>query len=141
VIVEFGEALPGVAYKERPGGYAFLKNKRGDFAVVRTPAGYFLPGGGADAGETPEQALRRELLEEIGYALVRAQLVCQANQYHWSQFYQEHFKKIGYFFEVEAKAPKTPRLQDEHELLWLARSEALEALTQEFQRWALARAP
>ena len=59
---EFGEILPGVQYVDRPGGYGFLRDARGSLAVVETPAGLFLPGGGAD----PEEFQRWAVLEWAG---------------------------------------------------------------------------
>lgn len=134
----FGKIEPGVTYVDRPGAYAFFKNQQNLYAIVRTPMGLFLPGGGLDPGEDPVAGLRREIEEEIGYRLVKAEFVTQAIQYHWSGFYQSHFKKIGYFYIAEAVPPSVPRLQHAHELLWLSHGEVKTQLTQEFQRWAAA---
>ncbi len=137
-IPEFGEVLPGVNYIERPGAYAFIENESGLVAVIRTPLGLFLPGGGLDPGESFIQGLYRELKEEIGYSLTQANLITRAIQYHWSGHYGQYFKKVGHFFETKALAPATPSLQFEHELLWFTCDKLQIQLTQEFQRWATA---
>jgi 8-oxo-dGTP diphosphatase len=132
----FGEILPGVKYVERPGGYAFIQNEVREFAIIRTPNGIFLPGGGLD-GDDPETGLRRELHEEMQFVLVKAKFLFQAIQYHWSEHYKSHFKKVGHFFEVEGYRPPGAKMEDEHSLLWLPALEAERVLTQEFQRWAI----
>ena len=65
-IPEFGLAPPGYPCELRPGAYGVLRDGSGRIAVVLTPAGVFLPGGGQEPGEPPEQALRREFAEECG---------------------------------------------------------------------------
>ena len=82
--------------------------------------------------------LRREIREEIGYELDSARFVVRAAQYHWSEFYRSHFKKIGSFFEVQAAPPQVPVFEKDHTLLWLVPVEAERVLSQEFQRWATA---
>lgn len=134
---EFGEALPGIRYVDRPGGYGFLWRDHRELAVVQTPAGLFLPGGGADPGESPEAALRREIFEEIAYTVTSAVWLGEAAQYHWSDYYRQHFRKHGQFYRVEASAPTVERFQADHSLLWLPLREASAHLTQEFQRWAV----
>lgn len=134
----FGTPLAGLTYVERPGAYAFLySDDRTRLAVIATPHGLFLPGGGLDPGEEPEVGLARELMEETAWVLTSARLLGQAAQYHWSEYYRSYFKKIGSFYAVEARPPAVPAVIDEHELRWLAPSEATRLLTQEFQRWAV----
>lgn len=133
----FGEELPGVTYVERPGAYAIILNKNDEIAVIKTSFGYFLPGGGLDPGEEFVDGLARELDEEIGYKLVNATYFLVAAQFHWSEFYQKHFKKIGAFFEVDAQPPAIPQFADGHSLVWMPRQLAQRDLSQEFQRWAV----
>lgn len=136
-IPEFGTILADVTYVERPGAYGLLFNDLGQLAIIHTSFGQFLPGGGLDPGETELEGLRRELKEEIGFTLTRANFLMKVAQYHWSEFYQKHFKKIGAFYHIEAMAPTTPEFQDGHTLLWKDPAEGAQILNQEFQRYAV----
>lgn len=137
-IKSFGQILPGINYVERPGAYAFIMNERREIAVVKTSFGMFLPGGGLDPGEDELTGLARELQEEIGYTIVNAIFLMRASQYHWSEFYRSHFKKIGAFYEVEAEAPDQETCAPGHVLEWVPLERAALELSQEFQRWAAA---
>lgn len=106
--------------------------------MIKTGLGLFLPGGGVEGREDAITGLERELYEEIGYELISAVPLGQAVQYHWSAFYRQYFRKIGTFFDVEAKAPAQAQSQIDHELIWLPAGKVAKQLTQEFQRWAVA---
>jgi 8-oxo-dGTP diphosphatase len=65
---EFGVRLPDVVYQERPGAYAIIRRADGRLTLVCGEARrLFLPGGGVQPGERPEDALLREIIEEIGW--------------------------------------------------------------------------
>lgn len=132
----FGARLESVKYRDRPGAYGFLRNADGRLALIRTPSGLFLPGGGVEAGETTEVALAREFMEELGYRILSARLVGQASQYHRSNFYGQDFHKIGSFFEVTAEPVAGAVPAVDHRLEWRTVPAAAHALTQEYQRWA-----
>lgn len=139
MIREFGEALPGLVYVDRPGSYAFFSHETQEdqLGLIQTPHGFFLPGGGADPGEGLEDTLAREVFEETGFEIETSILLGQAAQYHWSAFYQSYFRKLGSFFQVTLKKPRVECMQKEHSLVWASRQEALSILTHEFQRFAV----
>ena len=71
----FGEKLAGIEYTNRLGVYGIVINNEGKVATIKTSAGYFLPGGGVENGESYGQCLEREFLEETGYKIVIADFV------------------------------------------------------------------
>ena len=75
----FGRREKG-QYYNREGAY--LITFSGDrTAVVRTPRGYFLLGGGIQGDESDEECIRRECLEECGYSCTPQMLVASAESY------------------------------------------------------------
>lgn len=132
----FGDAVPGIQYADRPGAYGLLQNSQNQLAIVQTNMGLFLPGGGLEKGEDEVSGLSREILEEIGHALIQADFLGKAIQFHWSEFYQCHFRKIGSFYRIQTQATGQASAAD-HSLVWLTKKEASMQLTQAFQRWAV----
>lgn len=59
----------GAAYELRKSARAILLNDRGEMATqyLQTYRFHKLPGGGVDRGESIEEALKREVVEEVGY--------------------------------------------------------------------------
>jgi 8-oxo-dGTP diphosphatase len=135
----FGTRVEGCTYVLRPSAYALVRNARGDFAVVRTPHGCFLPGGGMEPDETPQQTVEREAREEGGFVLKPGVVAAQAIQFVYSTQEEEYFEKICEFVEAELVDMVAP-VEDDHELNWLSLEQALDSLSPESHRWAVARA-
>ena len=66
----FGEKKEGVTYKNRYGVYAVIPDANHEkIILVQAPNGaWFLPGGEIEAGENHLEALKRELIEELGFS-------------------------------------------------------------------------
>ena len=134
----FGTRIAGVQYFYRPSAYALVRNSQGDFAVARTPVACFLPGGGIDSGETPEQAIEREAREECGLLLKPLSRIGQAVEICYSIAHAVHYEKDSIFIQADVLG-STTRTEADHQLLWLNQADALEVLSHGSHRWAVQR--
>jgi 8-oxo-dGTP diphosphatase len=133
---QFGEPVAGVSYVDRPGVYALVF--RGNLLlVIETPAGHYLPGGGIDAGESPEAALRRELLEETGLSVASMAEAGRAQQYVIDSATGTGYNKIETFFHVTPAAFQTSPVEPDHTSRWVPISEAIVGLREPVQAWAV----
>lgn len=135
-IPEFGTPVAGAEYTLRPGGYVVLLNRAGAVAVVVTPAGCYLPGGGQEAGESPEAAAVREVEEECALWIFLGDTLGVADELAFAADEGRHYRKRGKFFLAEPVCRSRPG-EPEHVLRWLPPHEALAALGHASQRWAV----
>src|SRR5262249_22109449 len=135
-IPEFGLADSEAKYILRPGGYAVIFSASGDVAVVSTPLGLFLPGGGQEAAESPEDAAIRETREECGLQISLVGLICVADELVFAAEEEAHYRKQCVFFLAEITG-KEGAGEFDHELIWLRPEAALARLRYKSQRWAI----
>jgi 8-oxo-dGTP diphosphatase len=123
-------------YITRPGAYAVLM-KGETIGIIKTPTGYFLAGGGIEADETPEMALERECLEEIGAKIDSVTYLGVGEHYFLSTTERRHMHSVGYFYTCSIKAFAQAATEPDHELVWLTAREAVEKLYLDHQSIAI----
>jgi 8-oxo-dGTP pyrophosphatase MutT (NUDIX family) len=136
-ILEFGTPIPGAVYVLRPGGYGVVFNRGGEVAVIATPKGCHLPGGGQEAGEGPEAAAIREAYEECGLRIRVLGLIGTADELVYAVEESTHFRKRCSFFRAELISQDGCGEPD-HRLAWLTPEQAGIALCAGSQGWAVA---
>lgn len=140
-ILEFGPFDPAAQYRLRPGGYVIVIDEADRVAVLRGKAGVFLPGGGQDEGESPEDAAIREAREEAGFRVVLASCVGVADELVFAGAPWGHFRKRCTFFSAELASGSeiAPTTESEGRLEWIEAAVAVDRLSHASQRWALLR--
>lgn len=130
----FGIPPDSVERRRRPGAYAVIFDQQGRFAAVRGISKLFLPGGGIEINESPEEALTREVREECAYEVIIGKFLGSAVQYFSEKDGSQHWE-----FHCSYFAAQFGTLLDnepEHELLWLEPYEA-DKLAFDVHRWGV----
>lgn len=137
ILSEFGTRLDGKTYINYPGIYAVIVNNQGQVAVIRTSHGYFLPGGGIDPDEAQIVALKREVLEEIGYQTSVLSKIGEAVEYIEARTDGKPYRIHSTFFRAHLGASVGNGVEKDHQLIWLSQGEAVKLLTRQSQVWAI----
>ena len=112
-----------------------LLNESGLLGRVELPQGYFLPGGGIEAGESPETALLREIAEETAFQAQLLLKIGEASEYLYTPAYSSGLHKPSTFFVAELTTPTGQA--PEHPIDWVSPSVLEQTLLHHSQRWAV----
>lgn len=120
----------GQAYITRPGAYAILVS--GDQVLLtfqQTPYPELqLPGGGIDPGESPVQALHREVIEETGYRIGTPRRLGAYQRYCFMPEYEIWARKVCHIYLARAGRRISEPLEVAHHAVWLPWHEAVDAV-------------
>ena len=136
---DFGlKSIPFNNPRIRYGSRGIILNQEGKIALFNkaNKNEYKLPGGGIDEGEKPEEAFKREALEETGCEIEIIKLLGTIEE-HKSL---DNFKQTSYIFVAKVindkhKLNLTQKEKDEGvKLLWIKETEALKLITDCFNK-------
>ncbi|MGT2667384.1 NUDIX hydrolase [Streptococcus rifensis] len=135
----FGQKIDGADYQNRYGVYAIIPNPENtEIILVQAPNGaWFLPGGEIEAGENHEQALSRELIEELGYAAKIGDFLGQADEYFYSRHRDTHYYHPAYLYAVTSFSKVQQPLEDFNHLAWFPIDEAITQLKRGSHQWGV----
>jgi 8-oxo-dGTP diphosphatase len=134
---QFGLRESDQTYSDRPSAYLILFEEDGKLVSVKHRGMYFLPGGGVDEGETVEDALHREVKEEIGWTVRLASEIAVAGQYAVSPKSGRRVNKISHFYLGKAISREGTPIEPDHELSLISLEEFAYNAAHESHVWAV----
>jgi 8-oxo-dGTP diphosphatase len=121
---------PGRKYGIRAGVYAILP-MTGGLLVTHQDAPepeFQLPGGGVDPGESPLQALHREVYEETGWRIAQPQRVGVYKRYAYMPEYDKWAEKVCTIYLARPVVKLGPPTEPGHSAVWMPANTALRRL-------------
>ena len=128
-------------HRLRPGAYAILP-RGGRFllvAQVGAEVEIMLPGGGIDPGESPLQALHREVLEETGWRIARPRRLGAFRRFVYMPDYDLWAEKLCHVYVAHPVHPVAAPTEADHHPLMLDAADAIATLGNAGDRMFLAR--
>jgi 8-oxo-dGTP diphosphatase len=122
----------------RPSAYGLVTDGTAGIAIVRTPLGLFLPGGGMEPGESPLETVVREVWEECGLEAQVGRWVVRAIDFVYSPSERTHFEKQSTFVDARCSSRRVTGQEPDHELEWVTPESAIADLAHPSHRWAVA---
>ncbi len=134
----FGERASGYSWVPRPSAYAIVSDEGDRIALVSTPRGTFLPGGGIDPGEWAEITAVRETREECALDIRTTWFVGRALDLVVDEEEGQGFEKVSTFVAADIVGRAAVEPQMDHVTIWAASVEdAARRLTRQGHIWAV----
>lgn len=126
-------------YRMRPGAYAILPIGRRFLITAETNGQieFQLPGGGIDPGESPLQALYREVLEEVGWSISAPKRLGAFRRFVFMPEYDMWAEKICHVYVARPVRQLQPATEPHHETVILDADDAIAALGNDGDRMFL----
>lgn len=126
----------GRRYRLRPGAYAILPLGRNLLLTAQTSPeiDVQLPGGGIDPGESPLQALHREVTEEIGWRIGFPRRLGAFRRFVFMPEYDLWAEKLCQVYLAQPIRQIAEPVEPHHETLLLTPDDALDVLGNEGDR-------
>ena len=133
-MISFGIRDGQQSYPVREAAYGLLI-KEATIAIVSTPRGYFLPGGGIEGDETHEACIVRELHEEIGITVKVSSYIMTTRLTDITPSRDYPIDMVAHCYRVEDTGGREMAVEDDHDLVWMGYEEASYALKLPHQSW------
>jgi 8-oxo-dGTP diphosphatase len=131
MIRRYGDTpMSGTRYQHRPGAYAILP-RNGQLLLTYQGDPHYqiqLPGGGIDAGESPLQALHREVFEETGWRIASPRKLGTFRRFVYMPEYGINAEKLCHIYLAYPVRAHGPAREDGHLPIWMSPQDAVAEL-------------
>lgn len=133
--------LGGTRYRQRTGAYAILpvNDKILTVAQIAEDVEVMLPGGGIDPGESPLQALHREVSEETGWVIARPRRLGAFRRFTFMPEYDLWAEKLCHVYVAHPVYKVTEPIETDHHTILMTPADAIESLGNDGDRMFLTR--
>lgn len=120
----------GQTYRMRAGAYAILPLKTRFLLVAQIgdAVDVMLPGGGIDPGESPVQALHREVMEELGWRIAAPRRLGAFRRFVFMPEYDLWAEKLCHIYVAHPVYQIADPIEKDHHPLVLSAADAVDAL-------------
>ena len=98
---------------------------------------YSLPGGGVEPGESLEQCLKREFLEEVGFNILKTEEFINIDCFWVRRDGNDMETDANFLFAEVDMLDIKPPLEEFHEYIWVDKSQLLKLIEVPYQRKAI----
>lgn len=134
-----GSKEENIEYTKRPGAYAIIINENSDkIGIVTDGRDYFYLGGGIEKGETKIEALKRELIEELGYSIKNIKEFEEVGSYIFSED-KGYLEVIASVYIAEFDKKIAEPIEKDHTVLWVNPEEYANKMFREWQKYIMER--
>ncbi|RED18158.1 NUDIX domain-containing protein [Pontivivens insulae] len=133
----FGERyVPGKPYRDRRGAYALIHD--GPWLLLAETESaretILLPGGGIDPGESPLQALHREVMEETGWRIGAPRRFGMFQRYVYMPDYGYWARKVCTIYTARPIQQLDDPIEPDHTPVWMHAKDAVRSLSVSAER-------
>ncbi len=126
----FGQIKRGQTYRDRPGAYAVILSGR-SLLVTEEQSDvneFQLPGGGIDPGESPLQALHREVREETGWVIAPVRKLTSYQLFTYMPDYDLWARKLCHIYLCHPVLQRSAPTEAHHTEVWMSPRDAVALL-------------
>ncbi|MBC8157263.1 NUDIX domain-containing protein, partial [Armatimonadetes bacterium] len=100
----------------------------------------FLPGGGIEGEESPQDCITRECMEDLALEVKIGSHICNVDLFHQSDKTRLFYHSMGEFYFTKLLKQLDQPSEEDHILVWMNADEAVNNLRLESQSWAVSKA-